>query len=667
MKSLKLLSVFLFSISALQAQQVKFSDLKPEAGKTVSFTYDPKGTALENSQSIKCDVFLFDSKSAGVIVSPRSLIISLLKDGSIYKATVPTNDSTSLIALYFYSGSKSDNNPDGYYTPLYHHGKLNAVTYANEAYLLTSFVQYTFGTKPDLQKAQVAYEQAFILDPSLEDKLLFDYLVIRYRLDKTVGSKLMMEYIGQISGSRSVNKLALTKPITSDNPTNDKDASLVIPKKMSENDLSNTIKLYRILGEIDSADAAKNRLLKYYPTGSTALRMAADSLHLENNATVFEEKLNAIIAKYKLDVNNDKDAFHIFFTYLWLADLYAKEGNKEKFDFYANRIKNRVTRASIYNSSAILFAQKNEDVAYAAELSKKSIDLIADVKSDPLPNYTTPDKYAEKLDNDAGTYADTYASLLYKLGKYKDAVAYEEQAFAFTKDDDINMHIRYQTYLEKNGQFEKALTEDEIIIKNGSGTDSIRNDLKGLYTRLDKKGDYKVYLSKLESEGAVHERENWRSKMINIPAPAFSLMNLKGQKISLSDYKGKIVILDYWAIWCGPCKSTFPGMQKAINKYKDNPNVVFLFINTLQRDDFRVKTVKDYMNSTKYTFNVLLDVQSKKQGGQFEVVGQYKVTALPTKIIIDGKGNIRFKMTGASDNDDEIVKELDTMISLASS
>lgn len=71
-------------------------------------------------------------------------------------------------------------------------------------------------------------------------------------------------------------------------------------------------------------------------------------------------------------------------------------------------------------------------------------------------------------------------------------------------------------------------------------------------------------------------------------------------------------------------------------------------------------------NNSKYTFNVLLDTKNKLDPSQFDVISQYKVDGIPTKFIIDGKGNIRFKAVGYSGSAAGVVKEMETMISLVS-
>ena len=155
-------------------------------------------------------------------------------------------------------------------------------------------------------------------------------------------------------------------------------------------------------------------------------------------------------------------------------------------------------------------------------------------------------------------------------------------------------------------------------------------------------------------------------EMINMPAPKFTLANLNGETVSLDKLKGKVVVIDYWATWCGPCIASFPGMQKAVDKYKSDPNVVFLFVNTWQNEENREKVVKDWMTANpNYTFNVLLDTKNVNDPTRFDVIEQYKVTGIPTKFIVDGDGNIRFKKVGGSANIDGTVKELDMMIALA--
>ena len=148
--------------------------------------------------------------------------------------------------------------------------------------------------------------------------------------------------------------------------------------------------------------------------------------------------------------------------------------------------------------------------------------------------------------------------------------------------------------------------------------------------------------------------------MINEVAPDFTLCTLQGDSITLSSLKGKIVILDFWATWCGPCKASFPAMHKASLLF-DKKDVVFLFINTLEKRKDLKTIVQNYLSEKGYDFTVLFDMQDRMTK-KYSVIESYGAKGIPAKYIIDAKGNIRFRLLGFSGSDEKTVKELELMI-----
>src|SRR5690606_5039902 len=130
-------------------------------------------------------------------------------------------------------------------------------------------------------------------------------------------------------------------------------------------------------------------------------------------------------------------------------------------------------------------------------------------------------------------------------------------------------------------------------------------------------------------------------KALSQEAPEFELKDVDGNTVRLADLRGKVVVLDFWATWCGPCKASFPAMQKAVDKYADDPNVMFLFVHTWDRVNDPTKDAKDYVVSNNYSFEVLMDLRDVETR-ESAVAKAYGVRGIPTKVIIDPKGQIRF-------------------------
>ena len=132
-------------------------------------------------------------------------------------------------------------------------------------------------------------------------------------------------------------------------------------------------------------------------------------------------------------------------------------------------------------------------------------------------------------------------------------------------------------------------------------------------------------------------------------AQDFTLTTLQGEQVSLSDYKGKIVILNFWTSWCGPCKEEMPHMQSFYEKHTD---VAMLAVN-LTTMDLGIDAVKQFVNEFGLSFPILLD--------EADVVGtQYNILTIPTSYIIDTEGRIFKEVIGPMDEVmmEELVTEL---------
>lgn len=120
-----------------------------------------------------------------------------------------------------------------------------------------------------------------------------------------------------------------------------------------------------------------------------------------------------------------------------------------------------------------------------------------------------------------------------------------------------------------------------------------------------------------------------------IKAPDFTLKDLSGNPKTLSAYKGKIVVLNFWGVWCPYCVQEMPSMQKFYDQLKgDKFEILAVDVNDTPQ------TVKDFISANGYNFQIVLDAD-------LSVTGMYGIQGFPTTFIVDGDGYLRAMFVGA--------------------
>src|SRR6266849_8807042 len=142
-----------------------------------------------------------------------------------------------------------------------------------------------------------------------------------------------------------------------------------------------------------------------------------------------------------------------------------------------------------------------------------------------------------------------------------------------------------------------------------------------------------------------------RPPLVGAPAPEIALKDLQGQEVRLSDLHGKVVLVNFWATWCKPCKEEMPAMQASYDKLRDQGFIV-LAVNELED----VEKVAEHIKTHGHTFLVVMDHDNR-------VANRYGVVGLPASFLIDRQGIVREHVFGSLLTEEriaELVRRYDT-------
>lgn len=242
-----------------------------------------------------------------------------------------------------------------------------------------------------------------------------------------------------------------------------------------------------------------------------------------------------------------------------------------------------------------------------------------------------------------------HARILAALGQTDEAYRYAQMVYPFYTNKTTPFTEFYSGLLQKKNMQEELVEYIKGCVNTNAVTQEMLDILKADYLKTNDASGFEAYLDSFRNKDKETEaKEHAISQIINEPINLYELDKLGGGRVNLADKKGKILFIDFWATWCGPCKASMPGGQMAVDRYKDDPNVEFYFIDTNETAKNYRQKVADFIKSKGYTFNVLFD--EGEPGKQDKVFKDYcksfHTSGIPLKMIIDGEGRLRWMQGG---------------------
>lgn len=301
---------------------------------------------------------------------------------------------------------------------------------------------------------------------------------------------------------------------------------------------------------------------------------------------------------------------------------------------------NRFNPHITHSAPPAMLAERGVYFREAEAIVREGLELIGPYMEEREQAFPTAGDYALAEDRLKGIHRGALGWIYFQEGRLNDAERELNQAYELNRESGA---ISY--YLGRLAQARGRLQDAEMHYSRGYATEVLGGSkpstaaLEALYREMHGSIEgWDTYLGNL----AERERQARRDKLAASriaqprPLPAFELAMLHGGTFADTQLAGKIGVINFWGVWCGPCVKEAPDIQRFYERFKDDPEIVFLTID----NDADVEMVRTWMAEKKFNFPVLVDSG---------FVRGANVNAFPTTWFIDREGRIAFTHVGASD------------------
>jgi thiol-disulfide isomerase/thioredoxin len=444
---------------------------------------------------------------------------------------------------------------------------------------------------------------------------------------------------------------------------------------LTEQELASIQRYYQFdLKDMKRAAELEQLLIRKDPKGAYARLVA---FHKTSTAKTNAEQMvlaNNFLQAFPYDewrIHPNNQGFIYYTTHCLIGTAYFESRQFEKLSAFCTPL-NYKTENEIYRWNVIrayMFKMVGKDTLYGVSsgLLKDLIQKQQDgsYEEDGVFNKEqAAANAAEQMDN----HLNIHISLLHDLKKYAEAKEYFKYLSAKGAYGSADLNAIHLDLLQQTGDSAGIQPFLENCVKANAMTPQMLDRLKEVYTAKNKAaGGYESYLASLRSSEEQNELKAYvKEHLANQEYIPFALEDADGNLVRSSEWGDKIVVLDFWATWCKPCISAFPGMQMVIDKYAQDSQVAVYMVGTMQTGNYKEKST-GFIKQQGFRFHLLHDGINKKTGEQNAVfrtfVPYFQSSAIPRKVILKD-GIMRYTAEGYSGSPSKLADELTYAIEL---
>lgn len=648
------------SLTAQTADSTAFKRLSgvpkpPVAGTTIDIVYNPKDGPLDGLLQPVCIIHMFNNYHW--VMGD----VELVKDGEVWKGKFDIPSDCAFMAMEFRStwnrfATEIDNNDDKGYLFVVSNGDGKPLPGGNLAWGLMR--------KPSLGLGVPGYfSDSF-------NEIDQDALYYWYTKEVQENTQRVVDFFPTMM---SVVKAQAKEqfPVA---------VETIFPVfvnqcegNVSERNMIEMENIFRFqLQDAKRADSVKNEIVAKYPDGWTVRKDAFMGL-MKSAPELYHKSSVDLLKKYPEADSKKLDSYQPFVYYnavrAIVTDYFSGQYKQKEFLEMVPNLDFK-TLAECYRSSCFPFHMKKaveDKITYP--IAKALIDEMLKKVDDASMSegYLSPrqanDWQHQLLDEHLGSYAD----ILLCMKKPAEAVKYIGM---ISPERQFVSPATNETHIKALKKMKKSIDEavKQSFVQNAVTPEILAIVKEDYVAKNGSEAGYEAYENSLKpADEAEKIRKEMAAKLIDEPAPDFTLYTAEGTPVHSADLKGKILVLDFWASWCFPCKNSFPAMQMAVNRFADDPDVAFYFVDTMETTDDYVQKAQDYMSKKGFDFNVLFDGKEEGKSDNRKAFSAMEninhSMAIPRKMILKN-GRVRYTEEGYGGSPSRLVDEISAVVEL---
>ncbi len=612
---IRIFALMVVVMSAATAQVATILPAKPKLHEAITFVYntaDPSAK-FKHEKEMTAEILLLRGEDP-----PLRLTVPLKEEGTTWRGSLTMSDPKGTMFLYMFSAAGANDD--------------------NGANVWDSFL-YEVNGKP---AAGSSLDMASVL---MQGRLMeFTHVKDLDRAAKEIADVMAAEPDNWMAAKMGWSMRLRSSPVDSTKKTVGAEVELMYQRlKGNETAVASLLPIFEQAGLKQRAEEIRKPEMISHPYGKVAKRFREAEIYSTNDPA----QRGGLAEKFIQDFHPAGDELQRMQNVVVVASTVLKDYDKA-VAFLAGA---EHPSGVLYNIIAWQLIDSGSDVAKGVALAKKGVDLCRNPDPSGKAPYVSDAAWRENNQRSLGMVLDTYGCGLMKLGKYKEAEAPQAEAQQLTNGEDPDVNERTVECYVKNGKDNEAIGVAAKAVADDKSNDKLIALYKEAYIRKNgSDAGFDKMLSEAAENTAKKVREKALQSRINLPSVDFTLPDIAGNTVTLAGLKGKVVVIDFWATWCGPCLASFPDLQKVYDKYRSNPNVAIYAIDSWERvaGKEREDLVKKFLKENGYTIPVLYGDAT---------ITKYDVDGIPTKFVISKGGTIAFKSVGF-EGDQVMIAEL---------